>query len=85
MLSANYHQGDIRFSANVVKNDIRADETTVANATVRPLRCTPVTNSYYSYSTSLFVSEATSYLHHGRPDVKHFTFVILRQKRGVFI
>ena len=31
----------IRTSASVVENDTRADETTVAYANVRPLRCTP--------------------------------------------
>ena len=34
-------QINIRTSASVVWNDTRADETTVAYATVRPLRCTP--------------------------------------------
>ena len=44
------HQIDIRTSASVVSNDTRADETTVAYATVRPLRCTPV---YYIFLASL--------------------------------
>ena len=35
------HQNDIRISASVALSDTRADETTVAYATVRPLRCTP--------------------------------------------
>ena len=42
-----FHQIDIRTSASVasvVSNDTRADETTVAYATVRPLRCTPAHN-----------------------------------------
>ena len=36
-----FHQNDIRTSASVALSDTRADETVVAYATVRPLRCTP--------------------------------------------
>ena len=36
-----FYQNDIRTSASVALSDTRADETTVAYATVRPLRCTP--------------------------------------------